>query len=247
MNRKEWALVVFLLLATALALGFAPPPAEQPLEAAALVSAPTATPTPTATATPTATLTPTATATATRTPKATATATRTPTAIATATAADAASDEIVADETPAPTVEIGPDTSERYIYIDQSTQHMLVYEHGQVIRDIPCSTGLPTDSTYTPAWSGVVGYYVGTFFSFDVYADDGWYLFMSDGGILIHSLPYLPDEEGNKVYQDREYLGVQPASHGCIRISPEDAAWFTAWGPEGVPITVSDPYLALWQ
>jgi lipoprotein-anchoring transpeptidase ErfK/SrfK len=151
---------------------------------------------------------------------------------------------------PAPVQEAATETETvetRYIYIDQSTQHMLVYDNGQLVRDIPCSTGLPTDQTYTPAWSGNVGHYVGTFFSFDVYADEGWYLFMSDGGILIHSLPYLLDENGAKVYQDREYLGVQPASHGCIRISPEDAAWLTAWGPEGVPCTGADPYLELWQ
>jgi len=42
-------------------------------------------------------------------------------------------------------------------------------------------------------------------------------------------------------------LGVQPSSHGCIRISPEDAEWFTEWNHEGVLITVSDPYLEYWQ
>jgi lipoprotein-anchoring transpeptidase ErfK/SrfK len=31
---------------------------------------------------------------------------------------------------------------------------------------------------------------------------------------------------------------VFPASRGCIRIAPEDAAWFSAWGPYNKPIVV---------
>jgi hypothetical protein len=133
----------------------------------------------------------------------------------------------------------------RYIYVDQNTQHMFIFEHGELLRDIPCSAGLPDGHTYTEAWSGEVGKYWGTFFAFDVYADEAWYLYKSAGSILIHSLPYTL-QNGYKVYQDRDALGVRPASHGCIRISPEDAQWFTAWGPQGVPITVSDPYREKW-
>jgi len=90
----------------------------------------------------------------------------------------------------------------------------------------------------TPAWEGVVGEYWGTFFAYEVYADEAWYLFKSLGSILIHSSPYTV-ENGVKVYQDMEILGVHPASHGCIRLSPEDALWFTEWGPEGVPIVIT--------
>ena len=129
--------------------------------------------------------------------------------------------------------------------MDQAAQHLFVFEHGKLVRSVPASTGLPDGDKYTPAWSGVVGEYWGTFFAFDVYADEAWYLFKSEGSILIHGLPYT-EENDKKVYQDRHLLGVAPASHGCIRISPEDAAWFTAWGPEGVPITVTDPYRDMW-
>lgn len=115
-----------------------------------------------------------------------------------------------------------------------------------MLRNIACSTGAPQPDKYTPAWSGQVGYYHGTFFSFDVYADDAWYLFQHDGAILIHSLPYTV-ENGAKVYQDREFLGVRPVSHGCIRIAPENAKWLTEWDPEGAEIIVSDPYLEKWQ
>jgi lipoprotein-anchoring transpeptidase ErfK/SrfK len=135
---------------------------------------------------------------------------------------------------------------DRFIYIDQSVQRIFVFESGRLIRDIACSTGAPTPEKYTPAWSGQVGYYHGTFFSFDVYADDAWYLFQHDGAILIHSLPYTL-ENGAKVYQDGMFLGVRPVSHGCIRISPENARWLTDWNPEGAEIVITDPYPEKWQ
>jgi lipoprotein-anchoring transpeptidase ErfK/SrfK len=134
----------------------------------------------------------------------------------------------------------------RYMYVDQGTQHLYVFEHGLLLRDIPCSTGLPNDDSYTPAWEGKVGYRVGTFFSFGTFADDAWYLYQSQGAILVHSLPYTV-AEGVKVYQDRAALGVRPSSHGCVRIAPEDAVWLTQWDPEGTLMTVTDPYLERWQ
>jgi lipoprotein-anchoring transpeptidase ErfK/SrfK len=44
--------------------------------------------------------------------------------------------------------------------------------------------------------------------------------------------------DGQKVYEDIEALGAFPASKGCIRLTPEDAAWFTEWNPKGVPIVI---------
>lgn len=133
----------------------------------------------------------------------------------------------------------------RYIYIDQMAQRMYIFESGTLTRTILCSTGLPTAALHTPAWQGTVGWFVGTFFSFDLYADEAWFLF--NDGFLIHSLPYLKDKDGNKVYQDRDALGVRPTSHGCIRIAPEDAVWLSDWNPTGVPFTITDPYLDYWR
>ena len=136
-----------------------------------------------------------------------------------------------------PTPPIAP-AEGRFIFVDQDTQLVHIYEDGVETRSLPCSTGLSGPQMNTPAWEGVVGEYWGTFFAFEVYADEAWYLFKSLGSILIHSSPYTI-ENGVKIYQDLEILGVRPASHGCIRISPEDALWFTEWGPEGVPIVIT--------
>ena len=105
------------------------------------------------------------------------------------------------------------------------------------LRELPVSTGDESRGYRTPPWYGLVGKYEGTFQSFGVYADEGWYLFEDHGKILIHGAPYkLVD--GQKVYEDMEALGAYPASHGCIRLVPEDAAWFTEWNPQGVPLVI---------
>jgi len=105
---------------------------------------------------------------------------------------------------------------------------------------MPCSTGKAGEETHTPAWEGKVGYYVGTFFSFGVYADEGWYLFHHYGGMLIHSAPYLI-KDGAKVYQDLDALGVRPTSHGCIRLPPAEAKWLTEWDPKGAYMMITPP------
>jgi lipoprotein-anchoring transpeptidase ErfK/SrfK len=169
----------------------------------------------TATVAATSTATPTATLTATRTP----TPTRTP--------------------RPSPTATPGPEAQFlRLVVIDQDAQTMVVYEDGEEIRRMPVSTGLPDrPETMTPAWEGEVGRFVGTFFAFDVYADEAWYLFDHYGSMLIHGAPYVL-ENGEKVYQELDVLGVRPASHGCIRLPPEEALWFSAWEPQGAHVII---------
>lgn len=126
----------------------------------------------------------------------------------------------------------------RLLYIHQNLQTMFVFEDGAVVHTIPCSTGLHTPRTRTRAWIGRVGEYWGTFQAYGVWADEAWFLFKDDGSILIHGAPYTL-ENGDKVYQDLDLLGVRPGSHGCIRISPEDAKWLTAWEPQGVLVVIT--------
>jgi lipoprotein-anchoring transpeptidase ErfK/SrfK len=243
MNRREWALVIGLTLVAVSALCAVPRPqleAASPEVASPEVARVSTVVTPSvvaksaATATLAVTLTPTAIPPS-ATPRPTRTATPSPTATM----------------TPSPTAtpypfDTRPDLA-RYIYIDQRSLHVYLFEHGELLRAIPCSTGKPTAGMYTPAASGEVGVYVETFYSFGTHQDNAWYLFHSVGGIYLHGLPYTYDEHGEKVYQDRDALGVRPSSHGCIRVAPEDALWLLEWNPIGVPFTVSDPYLDEWR
>jgi len=136
-------------------------------------------------------------------------------------------------------VQLGADERGRYLLIDQATQTMHIFEGWREIRIFLVSTGLPDTHTQTPEWSGRVGKYVGTFESRGTYQDDGWYLFSHGGSILLHGAPYTVDEAGHKVYLELDSLGQRPTSHGCIRLAPEDAAWLTAWDPQGVPVTIT--------
>lgn len=191
-------------------------------------------------------VTPSPTATPIPTPTPLATATPVPTFTATPAATAAPSPPPFPDQ-PLPTPEpflvdlarsYGLDPAGTYIVVNQNTQRMTVVEDGLVVRVIPISTGDPDKGWYTPGWSGTVGEFWGTFTANGVSADDAWYLFQAGGSILIHSLPYTLLPDGTKAYQGRDELGIFPASRGCIRIDPEDASWFTHWGPYGVPIVV---------
>jgi hypothetical protein len=182
-------------------------------------------------------------------PAATATARLAPTITPKPSLTPLPTSELAAAPSPSPTREFSFDTRpdlDRYLYVDQKAQGMYVFERGELIREMPCSTGLPDDTTYTEAWEGPVGRYYGTFTSFGVWADEAWYLYPSLGSILVHSLPYVW-RNGYKVYLERDALGERPASHGCIRLSPKDAAWFTAYNPEGVLMTITEPHRDYWQ
>ena len=117
---------------------------------------------------------------------------------------------------------------------------MVVYENEVTVRTIPVSTGAPVTNMFTPPWQGTVGddWGSGPFRNRQL-ADYKWYLFPGpEGSILIHSVPYTITN-GIKVYDRPEALGVEPVSNGCVRISPEDAAWLKTWDPVGVPITIT--------
>ncbi len=127
----------------------------------------------------------------------------------------------------------------RFIVINQALQQMHIVNEGDLVRVLDVTTGDPEQGWHTPAWFGVIGEYWGTFAGIGgVIADEGWWLFDRAGNFLIHGLPYTLDANGQKHYKGRDDLGAAPASHGCIRLSPEDANWFTDWGPEGAPIII---------
>lgn len=136
----------------------------------------------------------------------------------------------------------------RYLVLDQNNQQMYVVEGGKLVRLLKITTGDPHYGWDTPAWFGVIGEYWGTFQGRGgVMADEGWWLFERGGNFLIHGLPYTLDRDGDKHYKGENELGASPASNGCIRLSPENAEWFTNWGPEGAPIIIlpyTDPALA---
>jgi lipoprotein-anchoring transpeptidase ErfK/SrfK len=131
--------------------------------------------------------------------------------------------------------------AERFLLVNQDEQMMYVYEDGVIVRSIPVSTGRPVTNAFTPAWRGPVGedWGSGTFLDTQLWSDYMWYLFPGpEGSILIHSVPYTRDGD-QKIYDRLDALGLEPTSRGCVRISPEDAAWLKQWDPVDVPIQIT--------
>ncbi len=167
------------------------------------------------------------------------------TAPATATAVSVNDTLPTATFTPVPvaatTVEPVAAESDRFILVDQDAQRMRIFENGHEVRIIPVSTGRPVTNAFTPPWQGTVGddWGSGAFRNSGLYSDFMWFLFPGpEGSILIHSVPYQK-QGAEKQYDRLDALGVEPVSNGCVRISPEDAAWLKQWNPVGVPIEIT--------
>jgi lipoprotein-anchoring transpeptidase ErfK/SrfK len=131
------------------------------------------------------------------------------------------------------------------LVVDQSTQIMRVFEGASLVRLMPVSTGI--DRYHTPAFKGRVGHYVSSFHGYGSSVDHAWYITRVAGNIYIHGAPYSV-RDGRKVYEDIDFLGVQPSSHGCVRIHPTDAEWLLEWDPIGAQIVITAPVLGYdWQ
>ena len=126
-------------------------------------------------------------------------------------------------------------TTEIYTY-DDNTHEVTVTRNGQVIRTMKASAGrgaFPTyNGTYYNGWrarevrmdSSTWGL-ARDAGGYDTTVNDG--VRLSYDGIFIHSAPWsLADQ------------GVRNVSHGCINLSPEDAAWYYENTRNGDPFIV---------
>jgi lipoprotein-anchoring transpeptidase ErfK/SrfK len=147
--------------------------------------------------------------------------------------------------TATPPVNIPPVSRGKALVVDQARQTLYVYEDGVLIRALPVSTGVP--HYYTPSFVGPVGYYVDSLYGYGGWADHAWYITKARGNIYIHSVPYIISDNGEKIYQGLEFLGIRPSSHGCIRLHPDDAEWLKEWDPEGVPIVITPLDFNQWK
>lgn len=114
-------------------------------------------------------------------------------------------------------------------------QNINVIKGENIIKNIPCSTGIIGDQdTETPL--GI--FYVqdkGEYFYSNKYKEGARYYIKFFSNYLIHSIPV--DEKGNIIEDERKKIGV-PSSHGCIRISIQDAEWIYKNIPENSAVIV---------
>ena len=136
--------------------------------------------------------------------------------------------------------------SEEYVFpyklfVDISDQRVYVLqwngeEYAHLVRRMKCSTGL--NATPTPKGTYQAGGRAGgEWYYFKKYNCYAKWAFRIVGGILFHSVTYSSGKSLNtgSVYN----LGHQ-ASHGCVRLSVEDAKWVYDNCPTGVTVVVRD-------
>ena len=130
------------------------------------------------------------------------------------------------------------------LVVDVSDQHVYIYQwngssFGTCIKEMICSTGMKGASTETP---------LGTFQMDGPTGTGEWYWFSSYkcyakwasrivGGILFHSVIYSKSKVLNKTSVRK--LGRR-ASHGCIRLTVEDAKWIYDNCPAGTTVIIQD-------
>lgn len=126
------------------------------------------------------------------------------------------------------------------IEVDVTNQIVTVYRaedvsDSGVVRQMICSTGVnectpvgdftlnQRNSAERTKWYAIPTY--------DCYVQ---YVTRIIGGYLFHSLPYAEEDEATLDTEAAALLGT-PASHGCIRLRPEDAKWIAKNCPNGTP------------
>ncbi len=129
-----------------------------------------------------------------------------------------------------------PDDAQKgyYIQVSLADQVTRIYLDGREVKSMVCSSGIPSKPTPTGR------FYIqnrGEYFFSEKYQQGGrWWVSFKDWGIyLFHSVP--TDRDGDYIPEEAEKLG-QPASHGCIRLAPDDARWIYDNIPEGAPVDI---------
>ncbi len=129
------------------------------------------------------------------------------------------------------------------IYVDISDQTIYIYRWDGEAYSIPdrtmiCSTGKKDTPTPTGTFQayGQLDLEDGEWWWFTTYKCYAKYAYGIVGGILFHSVTYTRDK---KPLGDEENLGRR-ASHGCIRLTVDDAKWIYDNCPYGTTVVIQD-------
>lgn len=120
------------------------------------------------------------------------------------------------------------------INVNLENQKTYIYKkknnNWNLIRTCPCSTGISGEDT--PCGSFNVQEKGDWFFS-EKFKQGGKYWTQITGDILFHSVPFARDKT-----TILDYTLNKPASHGCIRLSVDDAKWIYSNIPRGSKILI---------
>lgn len=130
--------------------------------------------------------------------------------------------------------------SDYVVLVSLPEQRVFIYHKGIKVRQMICSSGLVSDDNETPTGRFIInesGQKRGEWFFSEKYGAGAQYWTGFIGGeYLFHSLPM--DRNKNIIKEEAALLG-RPASHGCIRLSVDDAYWFYNTVPSGSVLYIS--------
>ena len=115
------------------------------------------------------------------------------------------------------------------LLVDLEYQHVYVYKNNKLIKTMLCSSGMAGYETPEGKFKITDR---GNYFYSDKYEEGAYYWVRFHGAYLFHSIPC--DKSGNIIQSELDKLGIK-ASHGCIRLSMEDAKWVY----ENIPKNIS--------
>jgi len=125
-------------------------------------------------------------------------------------------------------------TTSYLIHVNLANQKTYIYkgkpDNWNLVRTCPCSTGISGEDT--PSGSFSIKEKGDWFFS-DKYEQGGKYWSQITGDILFHSVPFAKDKT-----TVLDYTMNKPSSHGCIRLSIDDAKWLYTNIPKGSKVII---------
>lgn len=122
-----------------------------------------------------------------------------------------------------------------WIKVSTAKQIVTVFDaNDQIIESFVCSTGLNGADTETPTGTYKIAERGESFFS-QTYQQGAYYWTQFYGDYLFHSVPF----DSNRVIEVAEAakLGTK-ASHGCVRLSIENAKWIYDNIPRGTVVVI---------
>jgi len=122
---------------------------------------------------------------------------------------------------------------EYVVKVDISDQKVYVYRNGTQIRTMICSTGVKGHET--PEGTFKIKGRGEWFFSKKFQQGGKYWVGFIGGTYLFHSVP--TDHKQRIIEEEALKLGM-PASHGCVRLSEDDARWFFNTIPDGSKVDI---------
>ena len=140
---------------------------------------------------------------------------------------------VSSEESSAPQVGLSEASSPLWIQVTLADQNVTVFDsENRVVESFVCSSG--EEGSETPKGTYRIQERGESFFS-KTYQEGAYYWTQFQGDFLFHSIPFDKNKEIKT--QEAGKLGTK-ASHGCIRLSIENAKWIYDHIPRGTKVVI---------